>query len=51
VGNQNLHYSAWGGDGTLAEYNLITGSPQAVEDFQRYFNYYWDRAKTREAAQ
>jgi phosphatidylserine/phosphatidylglycerophosphate/cardiolipin synthase-like enzyme len=48
VGNQNFHYSAWGGQGTLVEYNLVTESPQAVDDFQRYFNYYWDRAKKRE---
>jgi hypothetical protein len=47
VGNQNFHYSAWGGEGTLAEFNIGTGDPEAIEDFEHFFNYYWDRAKKR----
>ena len=48
VGNQNFHYSAWGGGGSLAEYNLGTEDPEAIQDYQRFFNYYWDRATRRE---
>jgi phosphatidylserine/phosphatidylglycerophosphate/cardiolipin synthase-like enzyme len=48
VGNQNFHYSAWGDEGSLAEFNVGTGDPEAAQDFERYFNYYWDRATKRE---
>ena len=48
LGNQNFHYSAWGGSGSLAEFNLGVEDPQMVEDYQTFFNYYWDRATKRE---
>jgi cardiolipin synthase len=43
VGSQNLHYSAFGG-GALTEYSLGVTDPQAIEDYQRMFDYMWDRA-------
>jgi hypothetical protein len=46
VGNQNFHYSAWNSGG-LTEFNVGVEAPQAVQDYQRFFNYYWDRAKRR----
>ena len=41
VGSQNLHYSAWGEAG-LAEYNVATDSPPAIETFKSLFNFYWE---------
>jgi phosphatidylserine/phosphatidylglycerophosphate/cardiolipin synthase-like enzyme len=41
IGSQNLHYSAWGEAG-LAEYNLATDDPRAVETFKTLFDYYWE---------
>jgi phosphatidylserine/phosphatidylglycerophosphate/cardiolipin synthase-like enzyme len=41
VGSQNLHYSAWGEAG-LAEYNLATDDPRAVQTFKTMFDYYWE---------
>jgi phosphatidylserine/phosphatidylglycerophosphate/cardiolipin synthase-like enzyme len=41
VGSQNFHYSAWG-EGGLAEYNLATDDPRAVETFKGMFDYYWE---------
>jgi phosphatidylserine/phosphatidylglycerophosphate/cardiolipin synthase-like enzyme len=41
VGSQNLHYSAWGEAG-LAEYNVATDSPRAIETFKSLFDYYWE---------
>ena len=46
VGNQNFHYSGWG-EFSLTEYNLGVEDPQAVDDYQRYFEYYWERAIKR----
>ncbi len=43
VGSQNFHYSAWGKSG-LTEYNLAWDDPEAVDDFKRMYEYYWDRA-------
>lgn len=43
VGSQNFHYSAWGKSG-LTEYNLAWDDPEAVGDFKRMYEYYWDRA-------
>jgi len=48
VGNQNFHYSAWGGDGTLAEYDLSTEAAEAILNYEQFFEYYWDRATQRE---
>lgn len=44
VGSQNFHYSAFGRNTGLAEYNLGTDDPQAIEDYKRLFEYHWDRA-------
>jgi cardiolipin synthase len=46
VGSQNFHYSAYGETMVLTEYNLGTADPQAVADFQRLFDYHWERAVT-----
>jgi cardiolipin synthase len=45
VGSQNFHYSAWGDDRGLVEYNLATNSPAGASDFRRAFEYYWQRGK------
>jgi phosphatidylserine/phosphatidylglycerophosphate/cardiolipin synthase-like enzyme/MFS family permease len=45
VGSQDFHYSAWGDDRGLVEYNLATDSPAAIRDFQGAFKYYWERGK------
>ncbi len=41
VGSQNYHWSAFGENRALAEYNLGTSDPRAVAEFQRFFDYYW----------
>jgi phosphatidylserine/phosphatidylglycerophosphate/cardiolipin synthase-like enzyme len=41
IGSQNFHYSAWGEEG-LAEYNLATDDPNAVNTFKTLFDYYWE---------
>lgn len=41
VGSQNFHYSAWGDEG-LAEYNVATNDPRAVDTFNSLFDYYWE---------
>jgi cardiolipin synthase len=43
VGSQNFHYSAYGEGGGLTEFNIGTDDPQAIEAFQRFFNYQWER--------
>ena len=43
VGSQNLHYSAFG-DRALTEYSIGVTDPQAIEDYQRMFDYLWNRA-------
>ncbi len=43
VGSQNLHYSAFGEGGGLSEYNIGTSDPDAIEQFQKMFEYYWER--------
>ena len=45
VGSQNFHYSAWGDDRGLVEYNLATNSARAIADFQQTFEYYWQHSK------
>jgi hypothetical protein len=49
VGSQNFHYSAWGGAGSLAEYNLASDDPEAIRQYKEFFDYYWGRATKREA--
>jgi cardiolipin synthase len=47
IGSQNFHYSAYGkGDG-LSEYSLGTNDSQAIEDYQRLFEYQWERSTQR----
>jgi phosphatidylserine/phosphatidylglycerophosphate/cardiolipin synthase-like enzyme len=41
IGSQNFHYSAWG-EGGLAEYNVATDDPRAVETYKTMFDYYWE---------
>jgi phosphatidylserine/phosphatidylglycerophosphate/cardiolipin synthase-like enzyme len=41
IGSQNFHYSAFGKQG-LAEYNLATDAPRAVDTFKTLFDYYWE---------
>jgi phosphatidylserine/phosphatidylglycerophosphate/cardiolipin synthase-like enzyme len=44
VGSHNFHWSAWGEGQGLAEYSLGVADPQAISDFERYFEYQWERA-------
>jgi cardiolipin synthase len=46
MGSQNLHYSAFERGEGLAEYNLGTSDPMAVEQYKRMYEYYWDRSET-----
>ena len=48
VGSQNFHYSAFGKNTGLAEYNLGTDDPQAIADYQQFFEYQWARAEAWE---
>jgi phosphatidylserine/phosphatidylglycerophosphate/cardiolipin synthase-like enzyme len=42
VGSQNFHYSAWGSHYfSLTEFNIGTDDPQAIEDFEKTFEYRW----------
>ena len=41
VGSQNYHWSAFGEDRGLAEYSLGTSDPEAIAEFQRFFEYHW----------
>jgi phosphatidylserine/phosphatidylglycerophosphate/cardiolipin synthase-like enzyme len=43
VGSQNFHYSSFGDSG-LAEYNLATEDPQAIAEYLRTYDYYWEQA-------
>jgi cardiolipin synthase len=47
VGSQNFHYSAYGKGNGLSEYSLGTDDPQAIEDYQRLFDYKWERSTQR----
>jgi len=42
LGSQNFHYSAFGKGVGLTEFNIGTDDPQAIEDFKRTFDYYWE---------
>jgi phosphatidylserine/phosphatidylglycerophosphate/cardiolipin synthase-like enzyme len=44
IGSQNLQWSAYGRDNGLSEYNLGVEDPAAAEQYQRFYNYLWDRA-------
>jgi len=43
VGSHNFHYSAWGDNG-LTEFSLATDSPEALEEYNKLFEYHWERA-------
>jgi len=42
VGSQNFHYSAFGNGVGLAEFNIGTDDPDAIEDFRKFFEYHWE---------
>jgi phosphatidylserine/phosphatidylglycerophosphate/cardiolipin synthase-like enzyme len=44
VGSHNFHWSAFGKGQSLAEYSLGVTDPQAISDFERFFEYHWERA-------
>jgi hypothetical protein len=44
VGSHNFHWSAYGTGQGLAEYSLGVADPQAISDFERFFEYHWQRA-------
>jgi len=48
IGSQNFHYSAFGEGVGLTEYSLGVSDPQAIEDFERVFEYYWEQATKME---
>lgn len=45
IGSQNYHYSAFGEQSGLAEYSLGVIDPQAAGEFERLFEYQWERAE------
>jgi len=47
VGSQNLHWSAFGKGVGLSEYSLGVSDPAAAEQYQRFFDYLWERSPTR----
>ena len=47
VGSQNLHWSAFGEGVGLSEYSLGVGDPAAAEQYQRFYDYMWERAPSR----
>jgi len=42
VGSQNFHYSAFGDGKGLAEFNIGTDDPEAIEKFKSFFEYHWE---------
>lgn len=44
VGSHNLHYSALGDGNGLTEHSIGVTDPQAIEEFIRLFEYYWQEA-------
>lgn len=47
IGSQNFHYSAYGQEDGLSEYGLGTNDPEAIADYQRLFEYQWERSVQR----
>lgn len=43
VGGHNFHWSAFGTGGGLAEYSMGVTDPQAIEEYQRFVDYYWEK--------
>ena len=44
IGSQNYNYSAFGDGDGLAEYSFGTNDAEAIEDYLKMFEYYWDLA-------
>jgi hypothetical protein len=44
VGSHNFHWSAFGTGQGLAEYSLGVSDPQAISEFERFFEYHWQKA-------
>jgi len=42
VGSQNFHYSAFGNGRGLAEFNIGTDDPYAIEKFKSFYDYHWE---------
>jgi hypothetical protein len=49
VGSQNFHYSSFS-PGGLHEFVAATGSPTAIEEYQKMFEFYWEQAIPAEEA-
>ena len=47
VSSQNLHWSAYGKGNGLSEYSLGVGDPAAADQYQRFFDFLWDRSPSR----
>ncbi|UCG26123.1 MAG: hypothetical protein JSW55_09120 [Chloroflexota bacterium] len=45
VGSHNFHWSAYGKGQGLAEYSLGVADPKAISEFERFFEYHWQRAE------
>ena len=43
IGSQNFHYSSFGKSGLL-EFVAATESPEAIQHYQKMFEYYWSLA-------
>lgn len=43
IGSQNFHYSSWG-DSSLAEYNVTSNDPLAIEEYKKMFEINWAEA-------
>ena len=50
IGSMNMHYSSWGENG-LAEYALLTNNPEAIDEYQTFFETKWDEAIPFEEAE
>jgi uncharacterized membrane protein HdeD (DUF308 family) len=44
IGSQNFHYSAWEESAGLTEYNMTTDNASANEEFNKFFEYHWERS-------
>ena len=42
VGSQNFHYSSFSAGGLL-EYVVATNSPEAIQEYQQMFDFYWEQ--------
>jgi len=49
VGSQNFHYSSFGSGGLL-EYVVATNSPEAIQEYQQMFDFFWEQGIPPEEA-